>query len=364
MICPHCGFDNKDGTKFCGKCGKDLPDISDLFNVSDNPSEVSKQLQQNNNSNSNSTFFIETPKSDSFSNTLDNTSLSFGSNTSENRSFIDKSTNAGKPSYANPSSSSANIAFASAKNLVSAPEESFSQPQKPYFDSVNSGISAETSSNTNYTSETIPLNTTKKTKINLKREVPKKKSKIRVGYSNVINTPEFIKKHREYNLKILLMGLAFICSPSVFIFIYGKISGDITTNEAIKFGLIFSGLFALILSLFYLGRVLGKPWEGVIISKGVETRRRKRGKYSYEDYEVYVITISTDSGDTKYIEERDHSGYYYQHFNVQERIKYHPSIGYYEKYDKTHEKVLLCPFCSNLVSIDKDKCRCGAPLIK
>ena len=364
MICPHCGFNSKDGVKFCGKCGKELPDISDLFSVSDKSSEVSNQLPQNNISNLDSTLSIETPEPDSFSNTLDNSSLSVDSTTSDNKSFLDDSTNADKPSFVNPSSSPANVAFASATNLAPAPVETLSQPQNAHSDTVNSGISAKTTSTTNYTADTIPISTPIKTKINLKREVPKKKTKIRVGYSTVIYTPEFIKKHREYNLKILLMGLAFICSPTVFLLIYSYLMKDITTNEAIKFGLGISGVFALVLSLFYLGRVLGKPWEGVIISKRVETRRRKRGKYSYENYQVYVLTISTDSGSTKYIEERDFSGYYYQHFNVEERIKYHPSIGYYEKYDKTHEKVLLCPFCSNTVSINRDKCSCGAPLIK
>ncbi len=36
MICPNCGSDNKAETTFCGKCGNKLPDISNLFNTSDN----------------------------------------------------------------------------------------------------------------------------------------------------------------------------------------------------------------------------------------------------------------------------------------------------------------------------------------
>ena len=192
MICPHCGFNSKDGVKFCGKCGKELPDISDLFSVSDNSSEVSNQLPQNNISNPDSTLSIETPKPDSLSNTFDNSSLSVDSTTSDNTSFLENSTNADKPSFANPSSSFPNTTFASATNIVPAPVETLSQPQNTHPDTVNSGISAKTTSTTNYTSDTIPISTPIKTKINLKREVPKKKAKIRVGYSNVIHTPEFI----------------------------------------------------------------------------------------------------------------------------------------------------------------------------
>ena len=50
MICPNCGFNSKEGVKFCGKCGKKLPDISDLFNLPDDSSKVSRQLPHNNNS--------------------------------------------------------------------------------------------------------------------------------------------------------------------------------------------------------------------------------------------------------------------------------------------------------------------------
>lgn len=293
MICPQCGFNCKDGARFCGKCGNKLADISN-FTVSENSSELSKQLPQNNISNPSSTLSIGTPEPDSLSDTLEN---------------------------------------------------------KPLSDELNS------SDNTS-----LPVNTEKKIKINLKREVPKKKR--RIGYSKVVSTPEFIAKLRQHNFKNLLKGLLLIIAPTVFLFVYSLFPNGGTSGDAIKFGLGIGVVISLFLSIIFLQRTFGKPWEGIVMSKKFETRTRQKGKYHTETYVVYVLTLITDTGKTKYIEEYDHSGYYYEHFNVDDRVKYHPSFDYYEKFEKTNDRVVLCPFCSKVVSIEQNKCSCGAPVIK
>ena len=293
MICPHCGFNCKDGAKFCGKCGKRLSDISNS-SVSDNSSEVSRQLPQNNISNQSSTLSIETPEPDSLSNTSEN---------------------------------------------------------KPLSDELNS------SDNTS-----LPENAERKTKINLKREVPKKKR--RIGYSKVVSSPEFIAKLRQHNFKNLLMGLTLIIAPMFFLIIYSFLTKRITPSDAFKFGLGIGVVISFFESVIFLYRTFGKPWEGMVMSKRFETRTRQKGKYHTETYVAYVLTLTTDTGKTKDIVENDHSGYYYEHFNVEDRVKYHPSFDYYEKFDKTNDREVLCPFCSKVVSIEKNRCSCGAPVIK
>ena len=293
MICPQCGFNCKDGARFCGKCGNKLADISN-FTVSENSSELSKQLPQNNISNPSSTLSIGTSEPDSLSNTPEN---------------------------------------------------------KPLSDELNSSDGTS-----------LPANTEKKIKINLKREVPKKKR--RIGYSKVVSTPEFIAKLRQHNFKSLLQGLLIIVGPTVFLIVFRLFSRDVTLSDALKFGLGIGVVLSFFLSIIFLRRILGKPWEGIVMSKKFETRTRQKGKYSTETYVVYVITLTTDTGKIKYIEEYDHSGYYYEHFNIEDRVKYHPTLNYYEKFDKTNDRVVLCPFCSKVVSIEQNKCSCGAPVIK
>ena len=208
MICPQCGFNCKDGARFCGKCGNKLADISN-FTVSENSSELSKQLPQNNISNPSSTLSIGTPEPDSLSDTLEN---------------------------------------------------------KPLSDELNS------SDNTS-----LPVNTEKKIKINLKREVPKKKR--RIGYSKVVSTPEFIAKLRQHNFKNLLKGLLLIIAPTVFLFVYSLFPNGVTSGDAIKFGLGIGVVISLFLSIIFLQRTFGKPWEGIVMSKKFETRTRQKGKY-------------------------------------------------------------------------------------
>ncbi len=372
MICPNCGFNSKEGVKFCGKCGKKLPDLSDLFNLPDDLSKVSSQLPHNNNSEIiNSTIPIESPEPKTIPDTPEYTYLPEDSAVSEQTTI---SNNSDAPEYtyvsANPATSEntsllnntsnpANIALSSSVNLMVAQNESLSQ--QPQVDSKESDRVAESNYPANDTAETFPTNT--KRKINLKRETPKKKIR-RIGYSKVVTTPEFIAKLRQHNLKSLLKGLLLTFSPLIVLLLYSFFDPEITTSEAIKLGLGIAVIISFFLSFIVFKRLFGKSWEGMVMSKKFESRVRSKGKGRTETYVVYVLTLITDTGETKFIEEFYHSGFYYNHFNVEDRVKYHPSFDYYEKFDKTNDIELLCPFCSNVVSIKKTHCSCGTPLIK
>ena len=155
----------------------------------------------------------------------------------------------------------------------------------------------------------------------------------------------------------------FIVSPLVFFLIYSHFSKEASSDNAIKFGIGVGVVLAFFLSIAFLKRAFGKPWEGIVMSKKVESHVRHR-KYGTEEYQLYILGLTTDTGNIKFIQEYNHSGYYYQHFNVEDRVKYYPSFDYYEKFDKTNDREVLCPFCSNVVSIERNKCSCGAPVIK
>ena len=384
MICPNCGFNSKEGVKFCGKCGKKLPDISDLFNLSDDSSKVS-----NNSEIIKSTIPVESPEPKTIPDTPEYTYLPEDSTVSEqttisnnsdapeftyvsdnpavpentslsNNSYVsDNSATSKNTSLLNNPSTPANIALSSSANVITAQNESLSQQHKT--DCKESDIAAESNSIANDAAETFPTNT--KRKINLKRETPKKKIR-RIGYSKVVTTPEFIAKLRQHNLKSLLKGLLLTFSPLIILLIMSLFSRDITHKDALNFGLGIAVVIAFFLSIIILKRAFGKSWEGMVMARRVESRVRSKNRGHTETYVVYVLTLITDTGETKFIEEFYHSGFYYNHFNVEDRVKYHPSFDYYEKFDKTNDIELLCPFCSNVVSIKKTHCSCGTPLIK
>ena len=389
MICPNCGFNNKEGVRFCGKCGKKLPDISDLFNLSEDSSKVSNQLPHSNSEIINSTTPVESPAQKSIPDTPEYTYLPEDSSASEqtslsnnsdapeftyvsdnpavpentslsNNSYVsDNSATSKNTSLLNNPSTPANIALSSSANLITAQNESLSQQHQT--DCKESDIAAESNSIANDAAETFPTNT--KRKINLKRETPKKKIR-RIGYSKVVTTPEFIAKLRQHNLKSLLKGLLLTFSPLIILLIMSLFSRDITPKDALNFGLGIAVVIAFFLSIIILKRAFGKSWEGMVMARRVESRVRSKNRGHTETYVVYVLTLITDTGETKFIEEFYHSGFYYNHFNVEDRVKYHPSFDYYEKFDKTNDIELLCPFCSNVVSIKKTHCSCGTPLIK
>ena len=349
MICPHCGFNSKDGAVFCDKCGKEMPNISDLFSGPDKSSEINQQSATTNNTD------VTKPNAN-FSPIINNNSTQ----TSFNKSNLDSSTTISKSSASHAPSSTLNIN----PNNKSLPKDEIKSDTKPsYFDSVIENANTVAGDTAKIHGKDI----TKKTEININfNKGSDKKNKSLIGFSKVISTPEFKSKLKQYNLKNLMIGLFIIPIPLILLLIRSYLNPEYKITMAITYGIPLSGLIAFFLFIIFLKKIFGKPWEGVITYKDVEYRERSSNKgRTYDTYEVYVIRIRKDSGDSDSIEESSRNSYYYSHFNLGERLKFHPSIDYYEKYDKSKDKELLCPFCSAVTSIEKNQCKkCGAPLIK
>ncbi len=305
MICPHCGSNNKEGTTFCGKCGKKMPIISDLFSPSDESSTTNKELPAKN---------------------------------------VSPSTN----------------------NIIEEQKESFHKDNNSIQN--DSETLYATANPNSIAGDTVKINTkkdTKKTDINIKSDsLPAKKKVSRIGYSTVISTPKFITKHKLYNLKIFFISLFVIPLPIVLLIFYSYSTPDFEITDAIRYGSFLSTFFVLIYVIVFLKKAYGKPWDGEITYKDSEIRERSNKGHT-TTYEVFVLRIRKDSGDSDSIEEPSKNSYYYSHFNVGERIRFHPSLDYYEKYDKTNDTEILCPFCSAVTSINRNQCKkCGTPLIK
>ena len=307
MICPHCGSNNKEGTVFCGKCGGKMPDISDLFSDS-SPS-------------------------------VDNSSSSTITQSTKEAESNDEKTDSTTPTY------------------------TYDYPNPNTLQSKANTLQTETN--------TLPEDTSKiniddkKTDIDINFDNPLTKNKVtKAGFSKVLSTPEFIEKHKEYNLKMFALGLLAMALPIVILYIYSEYDTKLDTNAALILGLIFSLSVPLLYVPSFLRKSFVKSWEGLIYYKDSEIRTYSHKGHT-STYEVFVLKIRKNSGDSTSIEERSKDSYYYKNFKVGDRIKYPASIDYYEKYDKTKDKELLCPFCSTVSSITSKKCKkCGTPLIK
>lgn len=193
----------------------------------------------------------------------------------------------------------------------------------------------------------------------------------RIGFSNAINTAKFKSKLWIQKFAAFIFALIIIPLPFIGFVAYSFFSDKMKMQEALTTGACVSGIFLLFYIFYFLKRAFTFQWEGVVIGKFVEEKSRWRSyssdsrRYeSKEYYDVYVVKIQTDSGSFKRIENNSEDSYYYSYFNIGDRVKFHPSIDYYEKYDKSHDTHLLCPLCAKVNPITEDYCKCGAPIIK
>lgn len=147
--------------------------------------------------------------------------------------------------------------------------------------------------------------------------------------------------------------------------IAGLLSHEVPLNEALIIG---SGLGLLILAI-NLWRIAGmkKPvWDGVVMKK-VEKKRYKRDNDdgSSQSYMEYIVLIRTERGKKKRIVERQRGRDMYDYLDVGDRVRYHPALETYEKYDKSKDQVIYCNVCRLRNSIRNDRCeRCNNLLFK
>ena len=85
----------------------------------------------------------------------------------------------------------------------------------------------------------------------------------------------------------------------------------------------------------------------------------------YEKWITYVLVFRTTDGQKKTLEERKTTKYY-DYFRIGDRVRYHPQLnGFYEKYDKSLDRYLICPICGRENKIKNDRCKyCNNILVK
>lgn len=183
-----------------------------------------------------------------------------------------------------------------------------------------------------------------------------------VGFSDRCNHPEilaFAQKNKKYATGFMWI-LVFV--PLVGFPVAGLLMDKFPFGQALITGVGIS-LVMLILNLLSLRKTRQPMWEGVVVNKYSKEEYEHRD--GPETYTKYTIAINTDAGKKKTIVETGNRRKMYDYLSVGDRVRFHPKLGTYEKYDKSKDYIIYCNVCTTLNPIQNDRCkRCNNLLFK
>lgn len=186
-----------------------------------------------------------------------------------------------------------------------------------------------------------------------------------VGWSDVPNSPEILAAIRKNRKSSLLWTWVFSLLFPLGFLVAGLLSDEVPLGEALIIG-VGLGLLILVLNLWRVKGTTKPAWEGVVLKK-LEKKRSKRDSDdgSYTSYMEYIVLIRTDRGKKKRIVEHQRDLSMYRYLQVGDRVRYHPALETYEKYDKSKDKEIYCNVCRCKNPISNDRCsRCQNLLFK
>ena len=186
-----------------------------------------------------------------------------------------------------------------------------------------------------------------------------------VGWSDVANSPEMVETIKKNRRSAMGWTWVFTLLFPVGFLIAGLLSHEVPLNEALIIG-IGLGLLILAINLWRIAGMKKPVWDGVVMKK-VEKKRYKRDNDdgSSQSYMEYIVLIRTERGKKKRIVERQRGRDMYDYLDVGDRVRYHPALETYEKYDKSKDQVIYCNVCRLRNSIRNDRCdRCKNLLFK
>jgi hypothetical protein len=189
------------------------------------------------------------------------------------------------------------------------------------------------------------------------REDMQTSNSITPGYSDKIYDPAF-QRYLSATTKwsfFFALGLALIAT--VGFYIYGETSSEMDNPESLYIGLGIGGMFMFIAIIQIIGRKRGKTWDGQVVDKKIEEKRRKRymsdsdgrrsESYVWEDYKLFTVLVRSDQGRMHSITAEDDDTVF-NYYQIGDRIRHHGKLHTYEKYDKTQDSIIFCNACATL----------------
>ena len=133
-------------------------------------------------------------------------------------------------------------------------------------------------------------------------------------------------------------------------------------------GILIGAALALMTLIIFLVRMakMKKPfWEGTVTDKKAKrkTDTDDEGNTS-RDYVQYTVIITGVDGGKRKLSANDNR-VWYDYLQIGERVRFHPNLSTYEKFDKSRDGYLMCNVCGKRCEISEDVCHfCKSPLFK
>jgi len=189
----------------------------------------------------------------------------------------------------------------------------------------------------------------------------------RMGYSEVVNTPEFLSCVQKRKKKAKWVGIVF----TVLLPFVGAFFGAIALDS--DMGAIIGAVIGVICSAVLWARFAksaAKETQPPMTIDGTITGIRyfNAGGASVDSGssdEINVRITLTDSTGREHRVQVCCNSATYDYYKVGERVRYHDRIDYLEKHDKSYDSYTLCALCKARADINADRCpKCSAPLLK
>lgn len=189
-----------------------------------------------------------------------------------------------------------------------------------------------------------------------------------IGFSSRINDPAFTKYLKNTTRWSTLFAFILSVAAIISFYIYGEQSSEMDNPQALYIGLGIGGMFMLLALLQTMGRKKSKTWDGTVVDKKAENKRRRKyttdNDFYWVDYIEYVVMIKENGGKIHEIAVADDDTLYY-YYKIGDHVRHHAGLNSYEKYDKSGDNIVFCNACASLNDITNDVCyRCNCPLLK
>ena len=179
---------------------------------------------------------------------------------------------------------------------------------------------------------------------------------IELGYSKKFDTPEFQAALKASNRTYTRIQLGVLFGGPLLVALAGSLIGNAGAGIIIGASIAVFVVAIPVVAFFLIKRNTAKSWDGEVTDL---TRRS-----SEHSSDTYYITCRTDEGKRRKV--NDYGRSMYDYLQIGDRVRFHPRLNVaLEKYDKTHDSYLLCPFCGKRQDLENDDCDvCGKPLLK
>jgi len=188
-----------------------------------------------------------------------------------------------------------------------------------------------------------------------------------VGFSSRIHDPAFASYLSNSSRQAAVFSFILAAVALVGFGLAGTLPGSSMRHpQALLTGLAVSSMCMIIGLKQIQSSNRTRTWDGKVVDKRIEVRRGDGDGQTCADnsHRIYTLVFLSDSGRTHQIRSEE-DGTRYDYFSVGDRVRYHGGLDSFEKYDKSHDTVIICNACGAVQSIALDYClRCRYPLLK